>query len=130
MRSYSQVTTTLTGSDFVPAKGQPVPHRFQALIDKVTDSALMLLAAWAGSTWGQQLKAALPVPAQSVLPLKLVIAVDLPAPLTVHLQGLRDSLNARLQGRVATAGASRVVLIDYARLTSDPAFNTMVTRHP
>lgn len=130
VRSYSGVTTTLTGVDFVPVKGQPVPHRFETLIDKVTDSMLMLLAAWAGSAWGQQLSAALPAPAQSVVPLKFVIAVELPAALTIHLQGLRDSLNARLQGRIGVGDVSRVVLIDYARLITDPVFNGMVTVHP
>jgi hypothetical protein len=130
VRSYSQVTTTLTGADFVPVKGQPAPHRFQALIDKITDSTLMLLAAWAGSAWGQQIKAELPVSAQSVMPLKLVIAVELPSALTMHLPGLRDSLNARLQGRVGVVDVPRVVLMDYARLISDPAFNGMVTAHP
>lgn len=130
VRSYSQITTTLTGADFLPVKGQPVPYRFQALIDKVTDSTLMLLAAWAGSAWGQQLKATLPAPAQLVMPVKLVIAVELPPALTMHLQGLRDSLNARLQGRIGVGDVRRVVLIDYARLISDPAFNGMVTAHP
>lgn len=130
VRSYSQVTTTLTAADFVPIKGQAVPHRFQALIDKVTDSVLMLLAAWAGSAWGQQLKAALPAPAHSVMPLKVVIAVELPATLTIHLQSLRDGINARLQGRIGVGDLQRVVLIDYARLISDPAFNGMVTAHP
>lgn len=130
VRSYSQVTATLTGTDLVPTKGQPAPYRFQTLIDKVTDSTLMLLAAWAGSAWGQQLTAALPLAAQSRMPLKLVIAIDLPGALVIHLQGLRDSLNARLQGRIALADVPRVVLIDYARLISDPAFNGFVTAHP
>jgi hypothetical protein len=90
----------------------------------------MLLAAWAGSGWGQQLKAALPAQAQSVMPLKIVIAVELPTALTIHLQGLRDSLNARLQGRIGVGDVPRVVLIDFARLISHPDFNGMVTTHP
>ena len=127
VRDYSQVMTTLTGADFLPVKGQPVQPRFQALIDKVTDSTLMLLAAWAGSAWGQQLKTALPTSAQSVMPLKLVIAIELPSVLTMHLQSLRDSLNARLRGRVGVVDVPHVILIDYARLISHPAFNGMVT---
>lgn len=130
VRSYSQVTTTLTGADFVPTQGQPVPHRFQSLIDKITDSTLMLLAAWAGSAWGQQLTAAMPLDARPRMPLKLVIAIDLPGALAIHLQGLRDSLNARLRGRVALADVRSVVLIDYAHLINDPAFNGRVTTHP
>ena len=49
VRSYTQVSTTLTGADLIPLKGQAVPHRFEALIDKLTDSLLMLLAAFAGA---------------------------------------------------------------------------------
>ena len=128
VRSYAQITTTLTGADFVPTKGQPAPHRFQALIDKVTDSTLMLLAAWAGTGWGQALHAAMPAAAQTRMPLKLVVAVDLPGALAMHLPGLRDSLNARLQGRIAVADVPRVVLIDYARLVSNPAFGGLVSR--
>jgi hypothetical protein len=59
-----------------------------------------------------------------------VIAVELPAPMAVHLQGLRDSLNARLKGRIVLADVQGVILIDYARLISDPAFNGYVTAHP
>jgi hypothetical protein len=59
-----------------------------------------------------------------------VIAVELPAALTVHLQGLRDSLNARLRGRVALADVRSVVLIDYGRLVSDPVFKGFVSLHP
>ena len=127
VRSYEQVTSTLTGADLMPVKGQPMPHRFEALIDKVTDSLLMLLAAWAGSTWGQQLKASLPAAARAIMPLKVVIAVELPASLKVHLPALRDGLNARMQGRAGTVDVRRVALIDYARLTSDPTFKGKVT---
>ncbi|CAN5467714.1 hypothetical protein BH10PSE16_BH10PSE16_04500 [soil metagenome] len=126
VRSYAQVTETLTGAHFVPAKGQPAPFRYEALIDKVTDSLLMLLAAWAGSASGQALREGLPEGAKSRLPLKLVIAVDLPAKLAIHLQGLRDSLNARLRGRMALADVRNVVLIDYARLVADPRFSAFI----
>lgn len=130
VRDYTQVTTTLTVTDFVPIKGQPEPFRFGALVDKVTDSVLMMLSAWAGTAWGQQLKAELPIAAQTRMPLKVVVAVELPSALTVHLQGLRDSLNDRLRGRLALADVRRVVLIDYARLVSDPTFKGFVTLPP
>lgn len=130
VRSYAQITTTLTGADFVPTKGQPVPFRFEALINKITDSTLMLMAAWAGTAWGRQLKAELPASAQAPMPLKLVVAVELPAPLTVHLQSLRDSLNARLKGRIAVANVPTVALIDYARLIANPAFRGVASAHP
>jgi hypothetical protein len=126
VRSYAQLTETLTGADFVPAKGQPAPFRYEALIDKVSDSLLMLLAAWSGSASGQAIRHDLPEGAKNRLPLKLVIAVDLPARLTIHLQGLRDSLNARLRGRMALADVRNVVLIDYARLLADPRFSSFI----
>lgn len=58
--------------------------------------------------------------------MKLVIAVDLPAHLAIHLQGLRDSLNDRLRGRIALADVSSVVLIDYARLVANPMFSAFI----
>jgi hypothetical protein len=130
VRSYAQVTLTLTGSDFLPTKGQPAPYRFDVLIDKVTDSLLMMLAAWADTAQGQAIRDALPAGARVRLPLKLVIAVDLPTKLVVHLQGLRDSLNERLRGRIALADVRSVVLIDYARLVSDPIFSGFIKLQP
>lgn len=126
VRSYSQITTALAGTDFVPKKGQPVPFRFEALINKITDSTLMLMAAWAGTAWGQQLKAELPAMAQTPLPLKLIVAVELPAPLAIHLQSLRDSLNAHLKGRISVVDVPTVALVDYARLIANPMFQRMV----
>lgn len=130
VRDYTQVTQTLSLADFVPIKGQPEPFRFRALVDKITDSVLMMLSAWTGTAWGQQLNAELPAAARARMPLKLVVAVELPAALSVHLQGLRDSLNARLRGRVALADVRSVVLIDYTRLVSDPIFKGYVTLPP
>lgn len=130
VRSYAQVGTTLTGADFLPAQGQATPFRFQALIDKVTDTTLMLLAAWAGTAWGAQLRADLPTAARTPLPLKLIIAVELPPTLTMHLQGLRDSLNARLQGRVGIADVPRIALVDYGRLVADPVFGGRISAVP
>lgn len=126
VRSYAQVTETLTGPDFMPTKGRAAPFRFQALLDKVTDTLLMLAAVWSGTAWGRTLSPLLPLEARQPLPLKVVIAVDLPPALTVHLQGLRDSLNARLQGRLALVDVPRVVLIDHARLLSNPMFSSFV----
>lgn len=126
VRSYAQLTSTLTGADFVPTKGLPAPDRFQVLVDKVTDSLLMMLAAWADTVKGQSLKNDLPLGARVKLPLKLVIAIDLPSNLVIHLQVLRDSLNARLRGRIALADLPSVVLIDYARLVTDPTFSGFI----
>lgn len=130
VRSYGQVTQTLTGADFVPIKNQPTPFRFQTLVDKVTDSLLMLLAVWSNTIQGQAIRDALPAGAKVRLPLKLVIAVDLPTSLIVHLQGLRDSLNAHLRGRIAMADVRSVVLIDYGRLVTDPTFSGFIHLQP
>lgn len=130
VRDYTQVTQTLSVVDFVPVKGQSEPHRFSALVDKVTDSVLMMLSVWAGTGWGQQLMAELPGAAKARMPLKVVVAVELPAALAVHLQGLRDSLNARLSGRLAFADVKRVALIDYKRLVAHPVFKGVVTLAP
>jgi hypothetical protein len=43
---------------------------------------------------------------------------------------LRDSLNARLQGRLALVDVPRVVLIDHARLLSNPMFSSFVQKFP
>jgi hypothetical protein len=126
VKSFEEVTETLTGAHFVPTKGQPTPFRYEALINKVTDSLLMILAVWADSDCGRAIRDSLPSGARSRLPLKLVIALDLPAQLTIHLPVLRDSLNARLSGRIALADVSRVVLIDYPRLVVNPIFSAFI----
>lgn len=120
VRSYTQLTASLADADFVPKKGLPAPHRFQTLIDKITDSTLMLLAAWAGTPWGVRLQSDLPPAARARLPLKLIIALELPPALCTHLPVLRDGLNSRLLGRISMADAQRVAVIDYARLTAHP----------
>jgi len=130
VRDYSQVTDTLTGSDLVPASKQPVPFRFQALLDKVTDSLTMLLAGWAKTNWGQQFVSELPVAARQPMPLQIVVAVELPASLSVHLQGLRDSLNAHLKGRISLADVRTVTLVDYTRLAAHPKFSAFVKIAP
>lgn len=126
VRSYAQVGSTLAGADLVAVSGDAKPYRFEALIDKLTDSLMMLLAAWADTAVGQSIKAGLPVAARSRLPLKLVIALDLPAELTVHLPALRDSLNERMRGRMALADVRSVTLIDYPRLLANPIFSAFI----
>lgn len=126
LRNYLDVTGTLTGADFVPRKGEATPKRFNDLVDKVTDSLLMILAARAQTTWGKQLATQWPPVINQVKTLTLVIAIELKQELAVHLQALRDSLNARLQGRLAVAGVSRVALLDYSRLKQHPRFSGVV----
>lgn len=130
VRSYSQISETLSKEDFLADKDGREPYRFTALIDKITDSVLMLLSVWSGTDWGRELGAQLPAEAQTRIKLKLVVAVDLPPALTVHLQSLRDDLNARLQGRIALADVTNVALMDYEHLTSNPVFAKKFTRDP
>ncbi len=118
--------SALAGADLVALNGGAKPYRYQALIDKLTDSLLMLLAAWADTDLGLTIKAELPLLARSRLPLKLVIALDLPAELTVHLPVLRDSLNERMRGRMALADVRGVALIDYPRLLANPVFGAFI----
>lgn len=126
VRSYAQIGSTLAGADLVAAKGAAKPHRYEALIDKITDSLLMLLAAWADTGTGQTIKADLPAVARARLPLKLIVALELPANLSVHLPALRDSLNERLRGRMALADVRNVVVVDHARLLVNPLFSAFI----
>ena len=130
VRSYAQMTNPLMGADFVPVKGAPAPHRFATLVEKLTDSLLMLLAAWAGTERGALIGADLPIAARSRMPLKLVVAVDLPATLAVHLPALRDKLNERMRARLALADVASVALIDYARLLAHPLFSSRIVAQP
>lgn len=118
VRSYVDMVDLLAPADFVPAKDQPTPYRFQALIDKVTDSLLMMLAVWADTEHGGKIGASFPLAARARLPLKLIIAVDLPEHLVVHLQALRDSLNERLRGRISLADIGNIAVMDCSRLVS------------
>ena len=126
VRSYTQIGIALAGTDLVAPAGQAKPHRYEALIDKITDSLLMLLAAWANTLTGQSIKAELPAVARTRLPLKLVVALELPANLTVHLPVLRDSLNERMRGRMALADVRSVAILDYTRLLADPTFGAFI----
>ncbi len=128
VRSYQQLVDDLAGSDFVPAKGRATPYRYLTLARKVTDSLMMLMAAWAGSPsgCGPAIRGDLPVCAASSLQVILTIAVDLPKHLTPHLSALRSSLNASLRGRMALAGVESVAVIDYQTLVGDPLFGQFI----
>jgi hypothetical protein len=119
IRSYAQVTETLTTRDF--AKGA---RRFEALVDKVTDSLLMLGAAWAATRTGHDLSKELPEAARAPCPLRVILAVELPSALATHLGPLRDALNHRLRGRLQLFDVRAAALLDYARLQA--LFPTMV----
>lgn len=116
VRSYAKTKAALNPDDFIPAKNQPMPFRFVTLINKVTDSLMLLLAAWADTKYGKTLQSELPQFAQAPLPLQIIIAIDLPAHLAPHYQALRDSLNAHLRARLALVDVNSIVLLDYARL--------------
>jgi hypothetical protein len=130
VKDFKQVTDPLTMGDFVAVGGKPAPRRFEDLVTKVTDSLLMLLAAWAQSGWGRKLAAELPAAARRPMPLKLIVAIELPAALAVHLGALKTALNDRLRGRVAMADVPVVTLLDYARLAANPATSPYVRLLP
>lgn len=92
------------------------PYRFLQLVDKVTDSLLMLLAVRANTKRSQALGEQLPDFAKSHVRVRLIIALGLPPNLKIHLSVLRQSLNARLKGRIALADIDAVSVLDYERL--------------
>lgn len=128
VKDFTETTAMLSGADFVPVKGQPTPRRFDDLIGKVTDTLMMLLAAWSGNDWGNRLCAELPAVARTPMPLVLAVGLDLPASLKVHLSAIRTAVNARLQGRLQLVGVGAVALMDYDTLMSRPTFAPYVTR--
>ncbi len=130
VKDFKQVTDPLTIGDFIGTKGQPAPRRFEELVTKITDSLLMLMAAWAHTGWGSALKAELPAKARKPLPLRLIVAIELPATLAVHLGALKTALNDRLRGRAAMADVPVVTLLDYARLVAHPVTSPYVRLAP
>ena len=116
VRDYRNLTVHLALDDLVPAsKGSP-PYRFTALVDKVTDTLLQLLAVRAGTKAGQRLAADMPTFARSRAPLKLIIALGLPDHLRVHMGAIRQRLNVRLKGRLALVDVDSIAVLDYQGL--------------
>lgn len=130
VRSYlaAAETATFSAADFVPAQATPAPRRFADLLAKVTDSVMMMLAVWADSTQGGKIAEGMPPAARQRLPLKLVIALDLPPALACHLQPLSDGLNSHLRGRIALADVKSVAVVDYGRLVTDTMFRNFIKR--
>lgn len=126
VRDYSEVAAALSVADFIPESGKPSPYRFQDLIDKITDSLLMILAVRLETEAGKELAHELPAACRDHLPLQIVIACNLPPALTSHLAPLKDALNARIRGRCALADIPRITLLDYDRLTTHPSFSPFV----
>ena len=121
VRDYRDLDKTLHLDDLVPPGGGNSPRRFSQLIDKLTDSLLMLFSVWAGTQRGALLAAELPVLAQRPTSMRLIIALGLPAHLSTHLGVLSDAINARVHGRVALADITRVAVLDYDRLCANAA---------
>jgi hypothetical protein len=116
IRDYRQKAEGLNLSDLTPATKYSPPYRFLALIDKVTDSIMMLLVARAKTDHGKALATDMPAYAVKSKKIRLVIAPGLPPGLKVHLGVLRDHLNARLKARMALMGVDAISIIDYDQL--------------
>ncbi|NEX17766.1 MAG: hypothetical protein C1943_14380 [Halochromatium sp.] len=102
--------------DLVPSIKGDAPYRFLQLVDKVTDSVLMLLALRANTRRSQALRDGLPDFAKSRIRLRMIIALGLPANLNIHLGALRHTVNSRLKGRIALADIDAISVLDYDRL--------------
>lgn len=130
VRDYSEIAEALSATDFIPKNDQPSPRRFQNLIDKITDSLLMILAVRLETEAGQELAAEIPAACRDHLPLQIVVALNFPPSLATHFAILKDALNARIRGRCAFADISGVTLLDYGRLTTSSYFNPFVKPQP
>ncbi|MEA3641702.1 MAG: hypothetical protein VBE63_17440 [Lamprobacter sp.] len=117
IRDYRNLRSALAATDLVPRSKEAAPHRFTTLVDKVTDSLLMLLAMQANTLKGKQLAADLPTFAKTRKSLTLIIALGLPDNLRVHISSIRTSLNAKIKGRIALADIDSVAVLDYQSFT-------------
>lgn len=116
IRDYRDLPQAPFLDDLVPSVKGAAPYRFLQLVDKVTDSLLMLLAVWAKTKRSQAMADGLPDFAKSRIRLRLIIALGLPASLKIHLGVLRQIVNTRLKGRIALADIDAVSVLDYERL--------------
>jgi hypothetical protein len=130
LKDFSLTTDALSPTDFLPVKEQASPRRFDDLVAKITDTLMMLLAAWGATRWGQGLRAELPEPMRQPLKLVVAVAVNLPAHLKVHLTALRAALNDRVRARLKLADVASVALLDYDTLLQRPTFSPYVRRLP
>lgn len=117
IRDYRNLRMALELHDLVPRDQASAPHRFTALVDKATDSLMMLLAVRASTRQGQQLAIDLPDFAKAPPALTLMIALGLPDHLRVHLGVIRHCLNAKLKGRLALADVAAIAVLDYQGLS-------------
>lgn len=104
----------------------PYQKLLDNLINKITDSLMMLLSGWSGGTWGNAFVPQLPIAARNPVPLILAVALDLPDNLRVHLSALRTALNARLKGRLQLANVQSIALMDYTTLRQNSLFSQYI----
>ena len=102
----------LTPSEKLPA------HLLENLINKATDSLLLLSAVWFGSLKGKGISSELPISCQSFpqAPQKLKIVFVLKisnSHLKAELSPLKTRLLARLQGRIALFDIKNITLADH-----------------
>lgn len=111
LKEFTRSRETLRASDLVDKA-----YRFETLINKVTDSLLMLAAVWLGTQKGLAFRDGMPQFVQQRLPIKIIIGLDLPQSLHSHYGVLRDKLNTRLRGRVALFDIDSIAVLNYQQL--------------
>lgn len=108
VKDYSQLTPPERLPDYLLDK----------LINKVTDSLMILSSVWSNSKQGQQIKTDLPVSCQTFPSeprrLKIVFVLKIQNPtLKVDLPPLKTRLVSRLQGRLALFDLNNITLVDH-----------------
>lgn len=108
VKDYSQLTPSERLPDYLLDK----------LINKVTDSLMILSSVWINSEQGQQIKIGLPTSCQTfpLKPrrLKIVFVLKIQNPtLKADLSPLKTRLVDRLKGRLALFDLSNITLVDH-----------------
>ncbi len=86
------------------------------LTQKVVDSVAMLSALWIGTDWGVRVRRFLPQRLHEYVGdgrLRVVFLLDTALPDKALLGVLRDRVNAKLAGKLALLGLSRVTVTDF-----------------
>lgn len=104
-------------SHLTPSERLP-DYLLEKLINKVTDTLMILSSVWINSEQGQQIKINLPTSCQTfpLKPhrLKIVFVLKIQNPtLKLSLSPLKTSLVSRLKGRLALFDLNHITLVDH-----------------